>query len=123
MSTIDASHALSGAVSDFVARDHELLIGGEWVAAADGATFDVFDPATGTVLTRAASAGPVDVDRAVAAARRAFEGPWRKVKTAERGRLIWRLADLIEEHLDEFAQLESIDNGKPVTVAADIDIP
>src|SRR6202035_2138251 len=91
-----------------------LLIDGQWSAASKN--FDTTNPATGEVLTQIADASPADVDRAIQAARRAFEdrnGPWRKMSASERGRLIWRLADLLETNIDEFAELETLDNGKP----------
>jgi aldehyde dehydrogenase (NAD+) len=101
-----------------------LLIDGEWV---DGATkFDTINPATGEVLTQIAEASSADVDRAVRAARRAFEdrtGLWRKMSASERGRLIWRLADLMETHIDELAELETLDNGKPIFESRYVDMP
>lgn len=95
-----------------------LLIGGEWTPAADGATFTTFNPANGQPLTEVALAGPADVDRAVQAARHAFEqGAWPKMSPTERGELLWKLADLIDQHGDELAELETLDNGKPLRVA------
>lgn len=94
-----------------------MLIDGELVEAVSGATFPTLDPATGEKIADVAEAGPEDLDRAVAAARRALEGPWSELPATERGRLIGRLADLVEEHADELAQIESLDNGKPVTFA------
>jgi acyl-CoA reductase-like NAD-dependent aldehyde dehydrogenase len=99
----------------------KLFIGGDWVDAADGGTFVSYNPATGEVLTEVAEAGAEDVDRAVAAARAAFEGPWRSMNAQDRARMIWRLADAIDAHHDELARLESLDNGKPVR-EAQIDI-
>jgi len=101
-----------------------LLINGQWV---DGAkTFDTINPATGEVLTKIATASDEDVDRAVTAARRAFEdrnGAWRKLSASERGRMIWKLADLLEKNLDEFAELETLDNGKPIFESRYVDMP
>jgi acyl-CoA reductase-like NAD-dependent aldehyde dehydrogenase len=115
---------LSDAARAFAARGpHRLLVGGEWVPAADGRAFDTIDPATGAVICAVAHAGPEDVDRAVAAARAALDGPWGRMPAAERGRLMGRLADLVEEHAEELAQIESLDNGKPVLVAANSDVP
>ncbi|WP_214370082.1 aldehyde dehydrogenase family protein [Pseudonocardia sp. H11422] len=95
-----------------------LLIDGTFVDAADGATMPVHDPATGEVMTHVAVAGPEDVDRAVRAARRAFaEGPWRSFSPSARGKILWRVADLIEQHADELALIESLDNGKPLAEA------
>jgi phenylacetaldehyde dehydrogenase len=101
-----------------------MLIGGQWVKAASGKTFPTYDPATGEVLAQIAEGGWEDINRAVAAARRAFDtGPWRKMTASQRGRLIWKLADLLEQNLEEFAQLESLDNGKPLAVARVADVP
>src|SRR6202049_2507811 len=101
-----------------------LLIDGQWV---DGSKkFDTINPATGEVLTQIAEASPADVDRAVEAARRAFEdrsGAWRKLSASERGRLIWKLADLVEKNIDEFAELETLDNGKPIFESRYVDLP
>jgi aldehyde dehydrogenase (NAD+) len=101
-----------------------LLIDGQWVESAK--KFDTINPATGEVLTQIAAASPEDVDRAVGAARRAFEdrnGAWRKLSASERGRLIWKLADLLEKHIDEFAELETLDNGKPIFESRYVDMP
>src|SRR6476469_9274037 len=101
-----------------------LLINGQWT---DGEKkFDTVNPATGEVLTQVVEASPEAVDRAVAAARKAFEdrsGPWRKMSASERGRLIWRLADLVEKHIDELAELETLDNGKPIVESRYVDMP
>jgi len=106
-------------VQSFLSSPGKLLIDGEWVEAASGRTFETINPATEEKLAEVAHGETEDIDRAVKAARRAFayEGPWRRMTPSERGRLIWRIGDLIEEHADVFAQLESLDNGKPVTVA------
>ena len=105
-------------------RPGRLLIDGQWV---DGAKmFDTINPATGEVLTQIAEASHADVDRAVVAARRAFEdrsGAWRKLSSSERGRMIWKLADLIEKNIDEFAELETLDNGKPIFESRYVDMP
>jgi acyl-CoA reductase-like NAD-dependent aldehyde dehydrogenase len=96
----------------------KLFIGGKWVEAASGKTFDTLDPATGEVLAPVAEAGAEDVDRAVAAARRSFEsGVWTDLPPAERAKVLWRIGDLIEERMTEFAQLESLDNGMPINDA------
>jgi len=114
----------SPAVRAFLARGpHKLLIGGQWIAAASGETFEVLDPATGERLCAVARGGAQDVDRAVRAARKAFDGAWSKVTGRQRGRLLYRLADLIEAHLEELAQLETLDNGKPLSVARAADVP
>src|ERR1700674_2461841 len=101
-----------------------LLIDGQWTGASKH--FDTTNPATGEVLTQIAEASAADVDRAVEAARRSFEdrnGPWRKMSASERGRLIWRLADLLEKNIDEFAELETLDNGKPIFESRYVDMP
>jgi len=111
-------------VQSFLSSPGKLLIDGEWVPAASGRTFETINPATEERLAEVAHGEAEDVDRAVAAARRAFdyEGPWRRMTPSERGRLIWRIGDLIEEHADVFATLESLDNGKPVGVARVADV-
>ncbi|HEV7460664.1 MAG TPA: aldehyde dehydrogenase family protein [Solirubrobacteraceae bacterium] len=102
---------------------HDLLIGGERPGAADGRTFETLDPATGEPIAVVAHAGAEDVDRAVRAARGAFEdGPWASMAAADRGALLERLAQLVEENADELAELESLDNGKPVTYAKAVDV-
>jgi len=111
-------------VGQFLSRRHRLLIGGKWVDAVSGQTFTTYDPATEAPLGEVAAGDKADVDRAVAAARRAFEsGPWRRMTPSERGRAIWKLADLVEQHTEEFAQLETLDNGKPISVARVADVP
>jgi phenylacetaldehyde dehydrogenase len=115
---------LSSQVSEFLNRSLKLLIGGKWVEAASGQTFPVFNPATDNTIAQVAAGDREDIDRAVKAARYAFEnGPWSKITVSERGRLIWKLADLLEGHLEEFAELESLDNGKPISVARVADVP
>ncbi len=123
MTYIGKDSVISPANREFLKRRHRLLIGGEWSDARSGKTFAVFNPSDGKEIARVAEGGVEDVDRAVVAARRAFEdGPWARMKPVERGKLVWRLADLLEAHADELAQLESIDNGKPVTDARNSDV-
>jgi phenylacetaldehyde dehydrogenase len=106
------------------ASPHKLLIGGKWVPAAGGETFEVLNPADESVLARVAMGREEDVNRAVAAARKAFDhGPYRRMSVHERSKLIYRLSDAIEANLEQFAQLESLDNGKPVAVARAADLP
>ena len=101
-----------------------MLIGGKWVEAASGKTFPTYNPATGETLSQVAEGDREDINRAVQAARAAFDsGPWPRLSASERGRLIWKIADLLEQNLEEFAQLESLDNGKPLTVARVADVP
>ncbi|MGV9383797.1 aldehyde dehydrogenase family protein [Nonomuraea sp. NPDC003707] len=114
---------LDKSVEDFVATPRQLFIDGRWVDAASGRTFATPNPATGRPLAQVAEADAEDVERAVRAARRAFDGPWSRLTPSERGRLIWKIGDLILEHADELAQLESLDNGKPLAVARAADIP
>jgi phenylacetaldehyde dehydrogenase len=114
----------SSSVKEFIGKRPRLLINGEWVAAQSGQTIAVFDPATGKEIGRVAEAGPEDVDRAVAAARAAFEsGPWPEMLPAAREALLWKLAELIEQHAGELAETESIDNGKTRFMASIIDVP
>ncbi|ONH60917.1 betaine-aldehyde dehydrogenase [Frankia sp. CcI49] len=91
-----------------------LLIGGEWVHAADGATFPSINPSTGETLVEIAQGGAADVDQAVAAARAAFEGPWRNSTPDERQRLLWALADAVAENYEELRLLETLDMGTPI---------
>ena len=93
-------------------QELQLYIDGEWSPALDGRTFDTHNPATGSVWARVAEAGPQDVDRAVAAARRAFEGAWGRTRGADRARVLWRMAELIDAHRDALARIETRDNGK-----------
>jgi len=110
-------------VKQFLRQAHKLLIGGQWVESTGGETFEVYNPADGSVLTRVAKGNARDVDNAVKAARKAFEtGAWRTMPARQRGRLLYKLADLIEKNADEFAQLESLDNGKPVAIARAADV-
>jgi phenylacetaldehyde dehydrogenase len=124
MATLPIDSRVSTRTHDFIAQKHRMFIDGRFVFAASGKTFPVYNPATGEIMAHVPEAESEDVDRAVRAARNAFDhGPWTKMKTSERGRLIWKLGDLLEQHLDEFAELESLDNGKPVTVARAADVP
>lgn len=124
MATTASLYEIDKHVQQFLGTPRSMLINGQWVTAASGKTFPVYDPATGEVLAQVCEADREDVDRAVKAARTAFEtGPWRRMTSSERGRVIWKLADLIEAHTEEFAQLESLDNGKPVNVARAADVP
>ncbi|TWU24351.1 Phenylacetaldehyde dehydrogenase [Novipirellula galeiformis] len=107
----------------FLRSPKKMLIGGNWVEAKSGKQFDVYDPATDQVIAQVAEGEAADVELAVAAARHAFDrGPWSKMGGAERARLIWRIGELIDEHADELAQLETLDNGKPFAVAKAADV-
>jgi len=124
MATAAAIPSIDSNVSKFVAQKRKMLINGKWVEAASGKTFATLNPATGEVLANVAEGDREDINRAVSAARAAFEtGPWSRMAPAERGKLMWKLGDLIDEHLEEFAQLESLDNGKPLKVARVADVP
>ncbi|HZM12251.1 MAG TPA: aldehyde dehydrogenase family protein [Candidatus Limnocylindrales bacterium] len=124
MSTAVSTAQMHSRVQEFVSRPRKMFIDGKWVEAASGKTFPTYNPATGEVLAQIAEGDREDIDRAVKAARKAFEsGPWPEMTASQRGRLIWKLGDLIEEHLEEFAQLESLDNGKPLSVARVADVP
>ena len=123
MTTLTVPEPISE-VREFLQAPQKMLIGGQRADAASGETFEVFDPSSNTVLARVPKGGREDIDRAVKAARRAFEGgAWRKLTASERGRIIWKLADLIEARTEEFAQLETLDNGKPLAIARAADIP
>ncbi|MEA2144912.1 MAG: hypothetical protein QOG59_499, partial [Solirubrobacteraceae bacterium] len=122
MSVTALPEQLSDAARAFAGREHRLLIDGELVPAASGATFETLDPSTGRAIASLAQAGPEDVDRAVQAARAALSGPWGAASAAERARLLNRLADLIEAAGDELAQLASLDNGTPVKRAKLVDV-
>ncbi len=124
MATIALDPRLDKKTSDFIAQTHRMYIDGKFVNAASGKTLPVYNPATGEVMAHVPEAESEDVDRAVRAARRAFdEGPWSKMSPSQRGRLISKLADLLEQHLEEFAEIESMDNGKPLAVARAADVP
>ena len=124
MATATQTIPLDHNVQSYVSKPRQMFINGKWVNSASGKTFPTYNPATGEVLAQIAEGDREDIDRAVNAARAAFDkGPWRTMTPSERGRMIWKLADLIEKHREEFAQLESLDNGKPVTVARVADVP
>jgi acyl-CoA reductase-like NAD-dependent aldehyde dehydrogenase len=126
MTTISADalpDALSAPAREFISQSHRLLIGSERPEAADGRTFATLDPATGREIAEVAQAGAEDVERAVAAAREAFsDGPWASLPAAGRERLMLALAEAIEARAEEIAQIESLDNGKPVGLAQYVDV-
>ena len=114
----------SSQVSEFLASPRQMLINGQWVDAASGKTFAVENPANGEEIAQVAEGDKEDIDLAVAAARAAFDhGPWSTTTPNVRTKLIWKLAELIEENAEAFAQLECLDNGKPLTLAAAADVP
>jgi|TARA_B100000700_G_scaffold110007_1_gene123949 aldehyde dehydrogenase (NAD+) len=105
-------------------RQTQCFIGGEWIPAESGNTFETVHPATGEVIAQVAEGDSVDVDKAVKAARKAFdEGPWRTMDARERGAIMYRLADLIEAEMEELAALETLDNGKPISDSLAADLP
>ena len=108
----------------FVRSQHKLLIDGDWVDPAGGETFETINPATEDVLAEVSYGQAEDIDRAVRAARKAFadDSPWRRMNASDRGRMIWKISELIEEHADELAMLETLDNGKPFAVARAADV-
>jgi aldehyde dehydrogenase (NAD+) len=106
-----------------IAPHYGLFIGGEFVPPADGGSFATLNPATEEPLAQVAQAGPRDVDRAVAAARRAYDGPWGATPGRDRAKYLYRIARVIQERAREFAVLESLDNGKPIRESRDVDIP
>lgn len=109
-------------VARFLDQDHRLIIGGERVAASDGALIDVYNPATGALLTRVAAGTANDVDDAVAAARAALP-VWNGLPPADRANLLWKLGEAIEARADEFGQIETLDNGKPTGESTVLDVP
>ncbi|MCX8559961.1 aldehyde dehydrogenase family protein [Mycolicibacterium mucogenicum] len=121
--TVTLTTDLDPRTADFISRPQQMYIDGQWVESASGRRFDTVDPATEQVITTVPHSDAEDVDRAVLAARRAFEdGPWPAMTPAERQRMIWRIAEGITARADQFAELESIDNGKSVVVAKAVDV-
>src|SRR5207245_9286777 len=104
-------------------RRYQLFIDGEFVDSESGKTFKTPNPATGETFAEVAEADKADIDKAVAAARKAFEGKWSKMSARDRGRLLYKLSQLIEQHAGELAALETADNGKPIREATYIDLP
>src|SRR5207244_9590319 len=112
------------AVNPATVKDQPLFIGGKWQDSVSGKTFETLNPATGEAICQVAEGDKADIDLAVKAARKAFEeGPWSKMNASDRGRLINKLADLIEENQEELAALESLDNGKPLRDSQAADLP
>src|SRR3989442_14779923 len=124
MSTATAPAPKAQTVKPPRVKDQPLLIGGKWLDSVSGKTFPTVNPATGETICQVAEGDKADVDLAVKAARKAFEeGPWSKMNASERGRLINKLADLIEQNKEELAALETLDNGKPYRDAIAADLP
>ncbi len=110
--------------AQFIVAPKKNLIDGKWVESVSGETFSVYDPSNGDTIAHVPDSGAEDIDHAVKAARRAFEsGSWSKMTPSDRGRLIWKIGDLILANLEELAEIESLDNGKPVAVARVADVP
>src|ERR1700733_6393844 len=110
--------------NQFLAPPKKILINGKWGAATSGKTFEVTNPATGAVIAHVAEGDKADIDAAVQAARKAFESaPWATMTPSDRSKIIWRIGELILKHRDELAELESLDNGKPMTIAKAADVP
>jgi phenylacetaldehyde dehydrogenase len=123
-SNVGAEPTLSPGLISWLKKPRRNLIGGNWVPAASGKSFDVYNPADGSIIAQVPDSNWEDINRAVSAARRAFDsGPWRRMTPSERGKLLWRIGDLLLQHADEFAELESVDNGKPRAVARAADVP
>ena len=122
MSAATLPDELSAPAREFAAGPHAHRIGGERVESADGRTFETIDPSTGRTIADVQQGGPADVDRAVQAARAALEGRWGTTPPPKRAALIYALADLVEAHADELAELEALDNGKPVGLARVVDV-
>ncbi|MBV9181679.1 MAG: aldehyde dehydrogenase family protein, partial [Acidobacteria bacterium] len=119
-----AAPQIQSSVSEFLGKPRKMLIGGKWVDSVSGKSLESFNPATGEVLARVAEGDKADIDLAVKAARKALEsGVWAEISPAERGRLLWRLAELIDHHKEELAQLETLDNGKPLFFSRLVDVP
>jgi phenylacetaldehyde dehydrogenase len=124
MATTTAPIQLHKSVQEYLSRPRKLLIGGHWLEAMSGKTFETYNPATGEVLAHVAEGDRAEIDLAVIAARKAFEtGPWPDMSPSERGRLLWKLSDLIEQHREELAELETLDNGKPLLFSRIVDVP
>jgi phenylacetaldehyde dehydrogenase len=124
MNAVMQTQSLTPSVTHFLTGAKKMLIDGEWHAAVSGKTFPVYNPATGEVIAHVAEGEKADIDLAVKAARRAFDsGPWPSMTASDRGKLLWRIGDLILKHQDELAELESLDNGKPFAVAKAADVP
>jgi phenylacetaldehyde dehydrogenase len=114
----------SPGLARWLRKPKQNLIGGQWIPAASGRSFEVLNPADASLLCRVAESQAEDVNRAVRSARKAFESDgWKRMTPSERGKLLWRVGDLILEHADELAELESLDNGKPRSVARVADVP
>jgi len=119
----NAPNAMSNEVAEFLAKPKKLFIGGQWLESRSGQTFDAVDPSSGKVIASVAEGQAEDIDRAVAAARKAFDdSAWSRMRPMEREQLLHNLADLIEKHADTIAEIEALDNGKSVVIARHVDV-
>jgi phenylacetaldehyde dehydrogenase len=109
-------------VNDFLATEGRLVIGGQRRMALSGKTFDTPNPATGRRLATVAEGQAEDIDAAVKAPRAAFDGPWSSLTPSQRAKILWKIGDLIEEHAETLAEIESLDNGKPKLQAQAVDV-
>jgi phenylacetaldehyde dehydrogenase len=124
MSAVMKEAPTSALNMQFLSAPKKMLINGKWVAALSGKTFEVKNPATGQTIARVAEGDKEDIDAAVRAARAAFEsGPWPAMTPSQRGKLVWRIGELITQHAEQLAELETLDNGKPLAVARAADVP
>lgn len=123
MMSVAYDFAPETAAAEFLRKPHQLLIDGKRLPSSSGRTFKSLNPATEEVIATIAEGNEADVDRAVAAARRAFEGPWRTMRAAERGQLLLKWAELLKRHADEIAEIESLDGGKPISATLRQDFP
>ncbi len=118
------SPAKDARAREFLSVPRKMLINGKWVDSISGKTFAVYNPATGEELAQVAEGDKADIDLAVKAARKAFDsGPWSKTPPNVRGKLLWKLSELIEKHARSFAELETLDNGKALTISGAVDVP
>ena len=115
---------VSESTRNFIGRDHKIFVGGDWITPSGDDVHDIIDPSTGEKIGEYASGGRQDADAAVQAARNAFDhGDWRKTTPAARAKLLWKIADLIEQSSQEFGELESLDGGKPIGPAQHGEVP
>src|SRR5215470_9330583 len=109
--------------AELAPKTYKLFIDGQWVDSESGKTFETPNPATGETLAEVAEGDKADIDKAVAAARKAFDGKWSKMSARDRGRLLYKLSQLIEQNAGQLAELETSDNGKPIRESQYVDLP
>ena len=122
-SHVAAASEQPDAAREFLRREHGLVIGADRRSAASGQTLDVLDPSNGSCLGRVPAGGQADVDLAVAAARKALDGPWGRMTPSDRSRLIWRLAESLLDHAEELATINTLENGKPIGDSLNGEVP